>query len=125
MIRSVLFVALACLLSCGQKNDPQPDSEDYACGNVVTFRVDLNSVPIYYAKEINEYYIQFGSDTAMNRQIGVFCNLPDSYKGAVKMINFNGAFARISIRDSASTDFRFFKFFKSSSVYRLSIKKIN
>lgn len=125
MIKPILLIALTCLLSCGHDNNPQPDSEGYACGNVITYRIDLTSVPIYYAKEINEYYIQLDPDTVMNRQIGVFCNLPDSYKGAGKVISFNGAFAKISARDSTNTDFQFFKFFKSSSVYRLSIKKFN
>lgn len=98
---------------------------DYACGEVVTIRFLVITVPVHYSKELDKYYSSVPSstvDTLTNREISVFCNLPEAYQVEGKVVNCDASFARLY--DTTGTAGLIKRTFKTKYANYLAINKI-
>ena len=119
MNRLFQFFVFASLLGC-QRSTPGPDAEGYACGKIIQYRLAKLSLPVAYSRAIDGYYV--GSDTVSTDPIGIFCNLPETYKVVGKTLTFDGSFAPIS--DTTGTEGQLVKAFSNRRVYHLSVTRI-
>lgn len=124
-MNKVLWVMLVLnLVNCHQ-DSPAPDATGYACGKVISKRLLAITVPIHYSKELDSYYISSSSstvDTLTNREISVFCDLPNAYKAEGKILKFDASFAQLY--DTIGTAGLIKRAFKTKYANYLAIDKI-
>ncbi|AUD07049.1 hypothetical protein [Spirosoma pollinicola] len=92
---------LLSLFSCHQPT-PLPNDPTYACDYSITFHGQALKTAIFYSTTIDSYYTKSiyvdspKGTLATNEGINLFCNLPDEYQRAGKVISFDGGFAPIN-----------------------------
>lgn len=126
MTKPLLFSLLVVLLSCHR--EVSVDTDSYTCGQVNIMRLyNLKGIPIKYNKQLNEYYMEMSADTTTanaRKDVGVFCDLPDSLKMERKTISFDGKFSFVNIRDSVGRDSRLRRYFSPARVYHVGILQL-
>ena len=126
MLKLLLFSLLVMLLSCHE--EVPVDSDSYTCGQVnVRIMYDLKGITIKYDQQLNEYYMTISADTTTanaRRDVGVFCDLPESLKTAGKTISFDGKFSFVNIRDSTGRDSRLRRHFSPLTVFHVGILQL-
>lgn len=122
-----LYLLLA-LLSCHPSNN-LPTDPVYACDKRITRHTQAARAAIFYAKATDSYYIKVvllnspqSTIDSSNTEISIFCNLPEEYKVAGKVITFDGGLAPLT--DTTGREGLLKKVFPFGSLNYVAISKI-